>query len=84
MAKKQKKEEVVPDAPNITIEQIIAALIAKFGPVLISPDLLLMDYSKYSVQINQDEKTNLVMLALVETESASANGVELEVESVEE
>ena len=84
MAKKQKKEEVVPDAPNIKIEQIIAALIAKFGPVLISPDLLLMDYSKYSVQINQDEKTNLVMLALVETESASANGVELEVESVEE
>ena len=40
--------------------------------------------TKYSVQINQDEKTNLVMLALVETESASANGVELEVESVEE
>jgi hypothetical protein len=57
---------------QISVEQILAAVLAKFGPVLIQPDLLTMDYSKYSVQVDQDPKTGFVMFGLIDNEVAAA------------
>ena len=65
--------ETTTDAPaqdnqQISVEQILAAVLAKFGPVLIQPDLLTMDFSKYSVQVDQDQKTGFVMFGLIDNE----------------
>lgn len=75
MTKNKKAEEVVApaeDQQQISVEQILAAILAKFGPVLLQPDLLTMDYSKYSVQVDQDQKTGFVMFGLIDNEIAEA------------
>jgi len=57
------------EGQQISVEQILAAVLAKFGPVLIQPDLLSMDFSKYSVQVDQDQKTGFVMFGLIDNEA---------------
>ena len=83
--------ETTTDAPaqdnqQISVEQILAAVLAKFGPVLIQPDLLTMDFSKYSVQVDQDQKTGFVMFGLIDNEivaQAAAKAAEGSEESTE-
>ena len=73
---KAKVEEATTETPTeqqqISVEQILAALLAKFGPVLIQPDLLGMDYSTYSVQVDQDPKTGFVMFGLIDNAALEA------------
>ena len=63
------EQVIAPEGQQISVEQILAAVLAKFGPVLIQPDLLSMDFSKYSVQVDQDQKTGFVMFGLIDNEA---------------
>lgn len=51
---------------NISIEQIVAAIIAKFDKVEIHISDLLKDYSDKNIAVNQDPETQLITFELVE------------------
>jgi hypothetical protein len=51
---------------NLGIEQIAAAIIAKFGKVNISMESLLSDYSAKSISVTQDLETQDLVLELID------------------
>jgi hypothetical protein len=51
---------------NISLEQILAAIIAKFGSVEISLEELLRDYSDKNIAVNQDTNTQNITFELAE------------------
>jgi hypothetical protein len=63
---------------NITVEQILAAVINQVGPVTVPLEVLVANYSNKSISVNQNEDKS-VELALVDNPTP-----EVEEESVEE
>ena len=66
------QEEIQNDPNNvpISIEQICAAMINKFGSVEIPVSDLLQNYSDKSIAVNHDDETNMVTLTLVDNTQA--------------
>jgi len=45
---------------NISVEQILAAIVNQFGPVTIPLDKLIMNYGDKSIAVNQNEDKSVV------------------------
>jgi hypothetical protein len=62
-------EEVNEDINNfnISIEQILAAILNKLGSVELSPEELLDNYSSKSIAVDQDPDSKIIRFELAET-----------------
>lgn len=62
-------EEVREDINNfnISIEQILAAILNKLGSVELSPEELLDNYSSKSIAVDQDPDNKIIRFELTET-----------------
>lgn len=62
-------EEVREDINNfnISIEQILAAILNKLGSVELSPEELLDNYSSKSIAVDQDPDSKIIRFELAET-----------------
>ena len=45
---------------NISVEQILAAIVNQFGPITIPLDKLVMNYGDKSIAVNQNEDKSVV------------------------
>lgn len=52
---------------NISIEQIVAAILAKVGSVEVSMKELLTDYSKKSIAVNENPENQNLIFELADT-----------------
>jgi hypothetical protein len=52
---------------NISLEQILAAIINKFGSIDIDIKDLLTDYSDKSISVTQDPDNKLIVFGLIES-----------------
>lgn len=63
-----KTTETTENNIQIGIEQICAAILTKLGSIEIPLEVLVADYSKKVIAVNQDEETKVLSFSLVDSE----------------
>lgn len=60
---------------NIGLEQIVAALLATTGPVKVTFNTLLQDYSKKNISVTPDEDSDEILFDLVDAPKGQEDDV---------